>query len=69
MLLDDLDGFLFILVFVFLVALLLVEVCADVGLGLVESLHLQFSVDFLCEVESVVLEVLKLDFHKIAFRD
>jgi hypothetical protein len=38
MLLDDLDGFLFILVFVFLVALLLVEVCADVGLSLVESL-------------------------------
>ena len=69
MLLDDLDGFLFILVFVFLVALLLVEVCADVGLGLVESLQLQFSVDLLCEVESVVLEVLKLDFHKIAFRD
>ena len=69
MLLDDLDGFLFILVFVFLVALLFVEVCADVGLSLVESLQLQFSVDFLCEVESVVLEVLKLDFHKIAFRD
>ena len=58
-----------VLVFVFLVAILFVEVCADVGLSLVESLQLQFSVDFLCEVESVVLEVLKLDFHKIAFRD